>query len=183
MEKQINKISKYLSFILRHKPETIGLTLDVNGWAEIDQLIANTTDFQLSHHLINVVVETNDKQRFIINHQNGKIRANQGHSIDVDLNLKPSLPPQTLFHGTTEQYYKNIKIEGLNKQKRHHVHLSEDMSVAISVGSRYGKIVLLEVDTQKMSDEGFVFYKTANNVWLVDEIPTQYLTKKEWVNS
>lgn len=177
MEKELTKDSKYLSFILRHKPETIGLELDQNGWARIDHIVEKTTDFELSHKLINLAVETNDKQRFAIDHNEGKVRANQGHSIDVDLNLQPETPPNTLLHGTAMRFYEDIQQQGLTKQKRHHVHLSESISVATSVGSRYGSPVLLEIDANRMLKDGYVFYKAANNVWLVDEVPAKYLKK------
>jgi putative RNA 2'-phosphotransferase len=177
MEKELNRVSKYLSFILRHKPEAIGLELDQNGWARIDHIIEKTTDFELTHKLINLVVETNDKQRFAINPNEGKVRANQGHSINVNLDLEPVTPPNTLLHGTAIRFYETIQQQGLSKQKRHHVHLSESSTVAMSVGSRYGKPVLLEVDASSMLNDGYLFYKAANNVWLVDEVPAKYLNR------
>lgn len=175
MEKQLAKISKYLSFILRHKPEAIGLTLDENGWAFVDELILKTTDLQLTEELIKLVVETSDKQRFAIDSKKNRIRANQGHSIDIDLSLDPIKPPETLLHGTAERFYESIMHDGLTKQSRHHVHLSESPTVAKSVGSRYGKPVILEIDANRMSNDGFLFYQTLNNVWLVDTVPVKYI--------
>lgn len=178
MEKHLASISKYLSFILRHKPESIGLALDDFGWADIDSLIAKTMDYQLTPEVINLVVQTNDKQRFVIDESGKKIRANQGHSIEIDLNLAASIPPRKLLHGTASRFYDAIQVEGLTKQKRHHVHLTECADVAESVGGRYGKPILLEIDTKEMVKEGYLFYKTANHVWLVSEVPSKFLNRK-----
>lgn len=178
MAQELTKISKYLSFILRHQPVAIGLSLDSNGWASINELIKKTTDFELTHDLLNLVVETNDKQRFVIDLQQNKIRANQGHSIDVDLSLEPLVPPAVLLHGTAERFYQSIKQQGLTKQKRHHVHLSESATIATSVGSRYGKPILLEIDAKRMYEQGYKFYRSANNVWLVETVPSQFIKEK-----
>ncbi len=176
MDRKLIKISKYLSYLLRHKPWAIGLDLDDNGWADVDELIEKTTDFKLTKELINIVVETNDKQRFSLSEDGCRIKANQGHSIDIDLGLEPVEPPELLFHGTAERFMERIEKQGLGKQKRHHVHLSESVAVAKAVGGRYGKPVLLKIDTRKMVEDGFVFYKTANNVWLVDHVPPEYMS-------
>lgn len=178
MDKQLAKTSKYLSFILRHQPEAIGLTLDENGWAPIDELIEKTTEFELNKNILKLVVETNDKQRFAMDNNRGKIRANQGHSIKVDLSLEPVKPPSVLLHGTAERSYESIMKQGLTKQKRHHVHLSESKMVATSVGSRYGKPKLLEIDTKRMHEEGFEFFRSANNVWLVEAVPPKFIREK-----
>lgn len=177
MDKELAKISKYFSYLLRHKPEEIGLELDDKGWASVDELIEKTSDFELSKELIDVVVETNDKQRFKLSDDKLKIKANQGHSIDIDLNLEPITPPQFLLHGTAERFLDSIKSDGLQKQKRHHVHLSESMAVAEAVGKRYGKPVLLKIAAQEMANSGFKFYKTANSVWLVDTVPAEYINE------
>ena len=177
MNNDLAKISKYFSYLLRHKPEEIGLRLDDQGWALVDELIEKTNDFELSKELIDVVVETNDKQRFELSVDKLKIKANQGHSINIDLDLKPITPPQFLLHGTAERFLDSIKKDGLQKQKRHHVHLSESIAVAESVGKRYGKLVLLRVAAQEMADAGFDFYRTANNVWLVDTVPAEYINE------
>ena len=171
----LTKISKYFSYLLRHKPEEIGLTLDSEGWANIEELISKTSKYNLSNELIDIVVETNDKQRFKLSEDKKKIKANQGHSIDVDLNLEAIEPPEFLLHGTAERFIKSILSEGLQKQNRHHVHLSESNAVAAAVGQRYGKLVLLEIDSHKMFEDGFQFYKTANNVWLVEKVPVKYI--------
>ena len=173
----LKRVSKYFSYLLRHKPDSIGLELDDQGWASIDELVAKTTDFQLSRELLDIVVETNDKQRFAVNPDRTKIRANQGHSIEVDLALKSQPPPAALFHGTAERFMESIEIEGLKKRKRHHVHLTESVAVATSVGARYGSVVLLEVDSKSMNEKGYKFYRTANNVWLVDLVPYEYISK------
>ncbi len=175
MENELKKISKYLSFILRHKPEEINLQLDSNGWASIDELIVKTTSFTLTKALINIVVETNDKQRFSVDLVKGRIRANQGHSIAINLELDSITPPEFLLHGTVECFEASIFKTGLNKQKRHHVHLSENEAVAKAVGGRYGKPVILKVRSREMSELGFKFYKTANQVWLVSEVPPEFI--------
>ena len=176
-DKAIEKISKYFSFILRHKPEAIGLKLDSEGWANVTDLIDKTTDFDLTKEIVDIVVETNDKQRFKLNSNKAKIKANQGHSISIDFNLEALEPPDSLFHGTAERFIESINLSGLKKQKRHHVHLTESISVAKSVGRRYGQFVLLKVDAKRMHDEGFSFFKTENNVWLVEEVPSEYIKK------
>ena len=175
MEKELTRVSKYLSFILRHKPDEIGLNLDRNGWGSIEDLIVKTTDPTLTRDLLEVVVETNDKQRFAISDDGKMIRANQGHSILIDLDLPPLVPPPTLIHGTAERFCAAIEREGLVKGTRHHVHLKESLFVAKAVGSRYGKPLILEIAARRMNDDGHQFYKTTNNVWLVDSVPPEYI--------
>lgn len=175
MEKDLTKVSKYLSYLLRHKPEAVGVVLDEQGWASVDELIEKTVDFELSVDLLRLVVETNDKQRFCLSDDGTRIRANQGHSIDVDLALQPQEPPEVLLHGTAERFWGSIEDNGLEKRGRHHVHLSVSESVAMSVGQRYGTPVLLEIAAGKMFRDGFEFFRTANNVWLVDHVPVRYL--------
>ena len=143
----IKRISKFLSLLLRHKPEIIGLSLDTNGWANIDELIKKSKDIKLCRALIDEVVANNDKQRFII--EGNKIRANQGHSIAVDLQFKAVRPPDMLYHGTATCFLESIIETGLNKQKRQHVHLSKEIEIARAVGKRHGKVVILEVDSKK----------------------------------
>ncbi|WP_444935229.1 RNA 2'-phosphotransferase [Microbulbifer sp. JMSA004] len=175
MSKELNKISKYLSFLLRHEPQAIGLEIDENGWASIQELIDKTTDFELSRNIIEVVVETNDKQRFNISNDGLSIRANQGHSIKIDLNLQLQEPPKELLHGTAARFIEAILKTGLNKRERHHVHLTESQAVAQNVGSRYGKPVILSIASKKMHENGYKFYKSSNNVWLVDCVPVKYI--------
>ena len=175
--KSDNKLSKYLSYILRHNPDSIGLELDKNGWADIDELIKKTTNFSLNRFNIDLTVQTNDKQRFSISEDGLKIRANQGHTIEVDLGLSSIKPPSVLYHGTASRFIDSIIREGLTKQKRHHVHLTESLEIASSVGNRYGKLVLLSIFTNEMINDGYIFFKTVNNVWLVDNVPFKYLVK------
>lgn len=153
----IRILRKYLSFILRHKPEDIGLVLGGEGWTSVDELIDKTKGFKLSIQLLNVVVEKNDKQRFKFNPDRTKIKANQGHSIKVSLQLEAIEPPEYLLHGTADRLIASITTQGLTKQSRHHVHLSESEDVALAVGSRYGKAVLPRVNTKEMYESGFLF--------------------------
>ncbi|WP_330959646.1 RNA 2'-phosphotransferase [Photobacterium sp. 53610] len=175
MNKEITKISKYLSFILRHKPESIALVLDRNGWASIDDLIRLSQDIRLSKEILEFVVATNDKRRFVIDETGTKIRANQGHTIQVDLDLTATEPPGQLFHGTAEQNVSSIFNHGLVKGERHHVHLTESIEISETVGKRYGKPVIFKIDSERMHTDGFLFYKTYNNVWLTDIVPAEYL--------
>lgn len=175
MKQNLKKTSKYFSYILRHAPESIGLELDEQGWASIDELIKLTTDFELTPMLIQTVVETNDKQRFRLSEDGKRIKANQGHSIEVDLALTPIEPPEILFHGTARRFVDAIMKDGLQKMNRHHVHLSESLAVAQSVGERYGKPVIFHIQAKRMHEQGYVFYKTVNNVWLVNEVPIEFI--------
>ena len=172
----IKTTSKFLSLILRHKPQTIGLKLDENGWADIDELIEKSKNRNLTRELLDEVVEQNDKKRFIIDAN--KIRANQGHSINIDLELKAVRPPDVLYHGTATRFLESIMKEGLTKQKRQHVHLSKELDTAINVGKRHGKVVILELDTKKMFEEGYEFYLSENGVWLTDVVPNKYLKEQ-----
>jgi putative RNA 2'-phosphotransferase len=172
-KKNIKKISKFLSLILRHEPQIIGLILDKNGWAEIDEIIEKSSELVLTRELINEVVIQNEKQRFTI--EGDKIRANQGHSIDVDLEFKAVTPPDMLYHGTAIRFLESIMKTGLSKQQRQYVHLSEALETAINVGKRHGKVVVLEVDARKMFEEGYEFYLSENGVWLTDVVPLEFL--------
>lgn len=178
-DKQQQALSKLLSFTLRHRPETLGIKLDKSGWADIDLLLAalqqrgnNIT----KNELINLVVH-NDKQRFAVNENQTRIRANQGHSVQVDLGLEPMEPPAQLFHGTAERFLESIFKQGLKKMNRHHVHLSGNYATAHEVGARYGKPVVLIVNTAHMVNDGYSFYLSGNGVWLTDYVPVQYLAK------
>ncbi|WP_353411914.1 RNA 2'-phosphotransferase [Arenicella sp. 4NH20-0111] len=172
----LKKISKYLSFILRHQPDSIGLELSDEGWANINELIGKTRKFKLTKELIDTVVASNDKKRFLVSDDGLRIKANQGHSVNVKLELEPMTPPDVLLHGTAERFLDSIFRQGLKKQQRHHVHLSETQKTALSVGARYGKPVLLKVDSKLMHEHGLEFFMTENDVWLVDEVPVEYLT-------
>ncbi|MGW0909227.1 RNA 2'-phosphotransferase [Streptomyces sp. NPDC002853] len=174
-ERRTVKVSKYLSKHLRHQPERIGLTLDENGWAEIDDLVAAAAahGFRFTRAELEHVVAVNDKQRFAV--EGDRIRASQGHSVDVDLNLPPATPPAYLFHGTVVHNIAAIRAEGLRPMNRHAVHLSPDRETATRVGARRGRPVVLSVDTGAMHRDGHVFQVSANGVWLTAAVPPGYL--------
>ncbi|MBE7549825.1 MAG: RNA 2'-phosphotransferase [Anaerolineales bacterium] len=178
------KISKFLSLVLRHKPETIGLTLDPAGWVSVVELLraCEKHDFPLSREELEAGVATNDKQRFSLSEDGQRIRANQGHSVEVELGYQPAEPPEFLYHGTVERFVPSIRAKGLLKGQRHHVHLSPDITTAAKVGSRRGKPVILTVSSGRMYRAGYRFYQSANGVWLTDRVPTTYITE-EIVNS
>ena len=171
------RTSRFLSFVLRHKPDAIGLELDEAGWAEVSELIdcAASDARQLTQELIRIVVETNDKRRFEMSEDGRRIRASQGHSIDVDLGLKPNTPPDVLFHGTASRFLGSILATGLEPRGRQHVHLSADEATAVAVGQRHGKPVVLRVDAASMVSDGHRFYLSRNRVWLADAVPAMYL--------
>lgn len=175
--KQVTRISKFLSKHLRHQPEAIGLTLQPGGWVAVDDLLAACAGagVPLSRDLLDEVVASNDKQRFAFDDTGERIRANQGHSVEVDLQLSPSLPPDRLYHGTALADVATILAEGVQRMSRHHVHLSPDVATAIKVGQRHGKPVVLSIDAAAMHAAGIPFYRTANGVWLVDEVPPAYI--------
>lgn len=177
MAQQLTSASKFLSLVLRHKPSTIGLELDAAGWANIDELLAKSTlaKHALSRAMLEEIVQTSDKKRFAISDDGLRIRANQGHSVDVELGLPPVAPPARLYHGTATRFLDAILAEGLSKRQRHHVHLSESRETATTVGGRYGQPVLLAVDSLRMSAEGYQFFRSENNVWLTDHVPAVYL--------
>jgi putative RNA 2'-phosphotransferase len=170
--------SKFLSLVLRHNPKLIGLELDEHGWADIDQLIANAPEkLQLTKDDLLRIVQESDKQRFAIDLESNAIRANQGHSIQIDLGLSPQNPPQTLYHGTATRFMESITRLGLIKGKRHHVHLSGSIETAQKVGKRHGELALLKVDALRMQDKGYVFYCSDNGVWLTDHVPSEFLAR------
>jgi putative RNA 2'-phosphotransferase len=178
-EKNLTATSKFLSLVLRHQPEVVGMQLDDEGWLDINQLIfnANERGNALSLELLHEVVATSDKKRFALSDDGLRIRANQGHSLaNVDLKLDEAKPPQTLYHGTVAVFLESIRATGLQKRSRNHVHLSSDLATATKVGSRRGKPIVLQVDAGAMHQQGYLFYLSANGVWLVDAVPPQYLT-------
>jgi putative RNA 2'-phosphotransferase len=177
MSKAFESKSKFLSLILRHKPEEIGLILDPEGWADLDELIrlANAKGNALTRELVREIVASNDKQRFALSPDGLRIRANQGHSVHVDLKLEPQPPPDILFHGTATRFVASILEAGLRPGSRQHVHLSAGEDTAINVGSRHGKPVVLKVRAADMVRDGHRFYRSANGVWLTDLVPPGYL--------
>lgn len=178
MKDQIVTTSKFLSLILRHQPEKIGVELDSNGWANIDELIqlANAKGKRLSRQLIDRVVAENNKQRFAISEDGLRIRASQGHSIEIDLALPPSEPPEILYHGTATRFLESIQAEGLHSGNRQHVHLSQDKATATNVGQRHGKPVVLTVLSGEMARAGYQFFLSANNVWLTEHVPVKFIS-------
>lgn len=177
MKEKLKNISKFLSLVLRHTPETIHLQLNENGWADVDELLSkcNKHNKKLDYELLLEVVETNDKKRFSFNEDHTKIRANQGHSINVDLELKEQKPIHFLYHGTVAKFIEPIKKDGLQKMSRQHVHLSKDTETATKVGSRRGKPIILSINAPKMVEDGFKFYLSENGVWLIDNVPVEYI--------
>ena len=180
MEDRLVKISRMIAMHLRHKPEAIGLTLEPGGWVRVEALLEGLArkGFALSRDELELVVMGNDKQRFRFDEGHERIRANQGHSTPVDLQLEPQSPPDTLYHGTNEGAVAAILEAGLQRMSRHHVHLSRDLETARRVGMRRGSVVILTVDAAAMHRAGFVFYRSDNGVWLTDEVPADYIREE-----
>ncbi|AFD05914.1 RNA 2'-phosphotransferase [Solitalea canadensis] len=176
-EKQIKGISKFLSYVLRHNPQEINLSLDANGWASVNELIekARIKNIEITIDELEVIVSQNDKQRFTFNDEHTKIRASQGHSINIELDLKTTEPPEYLYHGTVTKFINAIKSEGLKKMSRQHVHLSMDRTTAEKVGSRIGIPVILSIRSGAMHRDGFPFFISDNGVWLTDSVPNLYI--------
>lgn len=176
-EQELKKKSKFLSLILRHQPEKLGITLDESGWVDVEVLLAAMSQQGkgMSRATLNTVVQSNDKQRFSFNADGTRIRANQGHSISVDLGYTTAVPPEILFHGTPEKFIELISREGLKKMNRHHVHLHVDEQTSIAVGRRRGRPVLLKVRAREMHQAGCEFFVTPNQVWLTDSVPVEYI--------
>ena len=170
--------SKYISLILRHKPEVINITLDEHGWANVDELIKGVSKTHpIDFEMLEKIVASDEKQRYSINEDKTLIRANQGHSIPVDVELEEVEPPEILYHGTGEKYVSSIDREGLLPMSRLYVHLSLDMDTAIKVGKRHGKPVIYQVFGHNMVKDGYKFYCSVNGVWLTKEVPVKYLKK------
>lgn len=172
-------ISKFLSKHLRHAPDALGLSLQPGGWVSVDDLLSASerVRFAISYDELLECVETSDKQRFSFDDTGDLIRANQGHSVEVDLQLEEKEPPDILYHGTVERFLASIMAEGLKKGKRHHVHLSKEVDTARKVGARRGKPVILQVDALRMHGQGFKFFVSANGVWLADAVPAVFLER------
>ncbi|MCA1558359.1 MAG: RNA 2'-phosphotransferase [Acidobacteria bacterium] len=178
-ETRLVKVSKYLSKHLRHQPERLGLTLAPGGWVRVYELLAACMahNFPLTREELDEVVERNDKRRFSFDDTGERIRASQGHSVEVDLQLVAAEPPAVLYHGTARRSAESILRGGLSKMSRHHVHLSSDVETARKVGARHGKPIIFRVDAAAMRGEGFEFYVSDNGVWLVESVPPEYLSE------
>lgn len=176
-EKQLKHTSKFLSLILRHQPEIIGLVLDENGWADVNELIRKMNEHgePVTIDLLEIVVSSNDKKRFAFNEDHSRIRASQGHSVEVDLSLEPQVPPDILFHGSIDDFMDAIKEQGLQKMSRQHVHLSNDRDTAKKVAGRRGKPVILIIKALEMHKKGFSFYLSENAVWLTSQVPPDFI--------
>lgn len=173
------ELSKFLSLVLRHDPGKVGISLDSNGWTSIATLVAGVQRAgfpEFDRATLDAVVENNEKKRFTISEDGSMIRAAQGHSVEVDLALQPSTPPDILYHGTASTRLASIREHGLVPGKRQQVHLSNDSETAVKVGSRHGRPVVLVVDAARMAAEGIVFFQADNGVWLTDAVPADYLS-------
>lgn len=174
------EVSKFMSLILRHKPETIGITLDEHGWADVEELIIGISKkYPFDMKILEEIVRTDDKQRYYFNEDKTLIRANQGHSIPVDVELEMVQPPEFLWHGTGEKYVESIEREGLISKSRLYVHLSADKETAINVGKRHGKPVIYRVNSSDMFYQGYAFYRSKNGVWLTKTVPVAFLEKEK----
>ena len=172
--------SKFISLILRQNPQVIGISLDEHGWADVKELIDGinrTEGHSLNMDTLDEIVRTDEKQRYSFNEDHSLIRANQGHSIPVDVELEEKIPPDILWHGTGQKYVSSIDVQGLIPKSRLYVHLSSDMETARKVGSRHGRPVIYQVECRKMTEDGYRFFLSANRVWLTKEVPVEYLKK------
>jgi putative RNA 2'-phosphotransferase len=171
------RLSRFLSLVLRHRPERVGIELDAAGWVAVEELVAacRRHGVELDAALLAELVRESDKQRFVLSDDGRRIRAQQGHSVPVDLGYAPAAPPETLFHGTVEKFLASIRARGLLAGSRHHVHLSPDRETAVRVGSRRGRPVVLLVRAAEMAAAGFSFSQSGNGVWLTERVPPEYL--------
>lgn len=179
-KKQMQRTSQFISMILRHKPEAADITLDEHGWAGVQELINGTNKYSrhaLDRDLLEEIVRTDEKQRYSFNKDHTLIRANQGHSVPVDVELEEKNPPDFLWHGTGEKYVQFIDKQGLLPKSRLYVHLSSDIDTAKNVGKRHGNPVIYRVNCREMAKDGYRFFVSANHVWLTKEVPAQYLKK------
>ena len=183
MSDSLTGTSRFISFILRHKPEVIGITPDEHGWADVDDMIAGINqsgEYKIDRDMLDEIVRTDEKQRYSYNEDHTLIRANQGHSIPVDVELEKVEPPEFLYHGTGEKFTVSIDKQGLIPKSRLYVHLSPDEETAVKVGRRHGKPVIYLVRAGNMERDGYAFYRSVNGVWLTKEVPVKYLRKKIW---
>jgi putative RNA 2'-phosphotransferase len=177
MKDRDTRVSKFLSLVLRHRPEEAGVTLDRGGWASVPDLLRalERRGLRLTPDELREIVRADDKQRFSLGPGGLSIRANQGHSVEVELGYEPLQPPPLLYHGTASRFLNSIREQGLSRGRRHHVHLSERPETATEVGGRYGKPVVLRVASGEMHREGYVFFRSANGVWLTEHVPVPYI--------
>ena len=177
MEPALVSLSKFLSLVLRHRPQSIGVELDPEGWVAIETLLERAAEHgrRIERADFDRVVAENDKQRFAISEDGRFVRARQGHSVEVDLGLEATAPPELLYHGTVERFLTSIRHQGLRKKKRAHVHLSASEAVARQVGGRRGEAIILKVEAARMASEGFEFFLSENGVWLVDHVPRAFI--------
>ncbi len=175
----LNEDSRFLSLILRHKPEVIGISRDEHGWADVDEVVAGIgRGRKFDRDTLEEIVRTDAKGRYSFNEDRTRIRANQGHSLPVDVELKEGEPPAVLWHGTGEKYVGSIERQGLIPKSRLYVHLSADRETARRVGQRHGRPVIYRVLAGTMREDGFVFYRSENGVWLIKEVPVRYLERE-----
>ena len=181
MDKRHTEISKFLSYVLRHRPHEIGVELDAQGWVPIDRLLAAAAAHgrHMSREELEHVVAHNNKRRFAVSEDGLRIRASQGHSTAVDLGYEPAAPPEVLYHGTAREHLDSIRRHGLLRGKRHQVHLSLDEETARAVGQRHGEPLVLVVRSGEMARAGFTFYVAANGVWLTDAVPYRYVDEPD----
>lgn len=170
------KLGRFLSLVLRHKPSAAGITLDAHGWADVGELLSGVrhTGRQIDMDTLERIVRENNKRRYSFNEDHTKIRANQGHSIPVDIELREEKPPRRLYHGTAERFLPSIRQEGIQKRTRQFVHLSADFQTAVEVGRRHGAPVVIVIDADAMARDGAVFYLSENGVWLCDYVAPEY---------
>lgn len=180
-DKQLMQISKFLSLVLRHQPEKIDIQLDPNGWTDINELIEKVNNYgiHLDKEILHHIVATNSKKRFALNDTLDKIRASQGHSIEIELGYTNQQPPEFLYHGTSEKSVQSILETGLERRNRQHVHLSNDIETALKVGQRHGKPFIFKVLAEEMYNNNFQFYLSDNGVWLTNHVPAKYLKQNE----
>lgn len=175
--KQDIALGKFLSLILRHHPDSIGIKLDENGWADVGELLRGMkrAGHSIDNDTLERIVKENEKKRYSFNEDHTKIRANQGHSLKINMEFTPKEPPELLFHGTASRFLADIRKKGITKQSRQYVHLSADEKTAVSVGIRHGVPVVLKIDTKRMGKDGCVFYLSENGVWLCDYVAVKYI--------
>lgn len=175
--KQDIELGRFLSYVLRHRPSAAGIELDAHGWAEVEPLLegCNRVGKKIDRAALERIVRENGKQRYSLSEDGARIRANQGHSLKVDVELPEAEPPAVLYHGTATRFLPSIRAEGLRRGSRQHVHLSEDRETALQVGRRHGEPALLRVNAAAMYRDGRTFYRSENGVWLCESVPREYL--------